>query len=441
MYNCKTRFFPARCGQGRKTREDLEQLFEAFTFLKETVVMNDDRDLLIEALESAVSIFRSKKVGSSLLGQPKPDNEVLDPLSAMIEKCEAFKAVSGQVLFSAHSGVVLQASTLAVSLLYRAEINIPDAAEWLLRLLQTREAKGEFKAAIWGISVDKEISLSASSRLMPFELLPASNIEFFNIKNWILRRAQPKPIWNGSEWVSSRLFNAPRATFIREISNFPYIRTDNKSFKVIERLEREARELWTLLEAISIGHPLAFGYWFDYADRDLDFSSFDNTIVWSLPEITPCIAQCTPVDMQSLHNDLHQYTALPKNLRSNLLRSMDRFTLSQCRHQVVDRALDLTLAFEIAVSGKGESAPPSWKVSVRSAQLIGGDLKKRQDNRRKIAELYNLRNKATHGSSLKDADQTTVLEASNLYPFLLRSFLRLGKEPDWSSLELEPIFG
>jgi hypothetical protein len=61
---------------------------------------------------------------------------------------------------------------------------------------------------------------------------------------------------------------------------------------------------------------------------------------------------------------------------------MNRFTLSQCRHQTIDRILDLALAFEIAVSGgDGDSAPPGWKVSVRSAQLIGGALKARQSNR------------------------------------------------------------
>jgi hypothetical protein len=121
---------------------------------------------------------------------------------------------------------------------------------------------------------------------------------------------------------------------------------------------------------------------------------------------------------------------------------MNRFMLSQCRHQVIDRILDLTLAFEIAVSGSADQAPPSWKVSVRSAQMIGGTLKTRQINRQKINDLYRLRNKATHGSNLKEHDAskqlTLVQNCSEIYRELLQSFLALGAEPDWSALELEP---
>jgi len=72
---------------------------------------------------------------------------------------------------------------------------------------------------------------------------------------------------------------------------------------------------------------------------------------------------------------------------------------------VIDRILDLTLAFEIAVSGKGEQAPQSWKVSVRCAQMIGGPLWDRQENRRRMVALYNLRNQGTHGSSLSGGGQ------------------------------------
>jgi hypothetical protein len=69
-------------------------------------------------------------------------------------------------------------------------------------------------------------------------------------------------------------------------------------------------------------------------------------------------------------------------------------------------AFDLTLASEIAVRGKGGGeAPPGWKVSVRSAQLIGGALEKRQANREKIGELNRIRNQAAHGGSLRDLSQ------------------------------------
>jgi hypothetical protein len=125
---------------------------------------------------------------------------------------------------------------------------------------------------------------------------------------------------------------------------------------------------------------------------------------------------------------------------------MSRFTLSHCRRQITDRILDLALAFEIAVSGDSNvAAPTGWKVSVRSAQLIGGALEARRNNRKTINELYRLRNKATHGSRLQGGDtlkqQVTVERCSELYRELLQSFFILGTEPDWTSLELEPRTG
>jgi hypothetical protein len=39
-----------------------------------------------------------------------------------------------------------------------------------------------------------------------------------------------------------------------------------------------------------------------------------------------------------------------------------------------------------------DNAPIGWKVGLRAAQLIGGTLEARQESRRKINELYKLRN-------------------------------------------------
>jgi hypothetical protein len=83
-------------------------------------------------------------------------------------------------------------------------------------------------------------------------------------------------------------------------------------------------------------------------------------------------------------------------------------------------------------------------VSVRAAQLIGGDLAKRQARRAKVSELYRIRNQATHGGRVENFDrkQKDALEESpGIYRSLVRSMLRLGREPDWDALELEPIFG
>ena len=120
---------------------------------------------------------------------------------------------------------------------------------------------------------------------------------------------------------------------------------------------------------------------------------------------------------------------------------MERYSLSQCRRESIDRVLDLALAFEIAVSEKGDNAPPSWKVSVRSAQLIGGTLADRQQKRATVSALYDLRNQATHGGTLKakspDSSVEQILQENyNLYVLLMKMLLTLRVKPEWKSVEL-----
>src|SRR5207253_964269 len=98
---------------------------------------------------------------------------------------------------------------------------------------------------------------------------------------------------------------------------FPYIGADCTCFRKIEELEQEARDIWVFIEAASIGHPLAIGCWFEYADRDLDIAEWQNTIAWILPEIHPHIPTCTPANVKAIQNDLLKYAALPAGLRSN----------------------------------------------------------------------------------------------------------------------------
>jgi hypothetical protein len=402
--------------------------------------MTSDRDILIRALEPALRAWGQQRGDGILLAQNPPD-EILTPLAAAIDGCEAYKAVAGHVLFTANSGPVLHAPSLALPLLYRAEWaqrqgwDIGQAADWLIRMLSTRQADGTFKGVIWGLSIDREARLTNHSQLMPFGQLPDSPL-----KKWISDRAGK--LWN-AVWVSQRYFDLPGATIVRKVADFPYIRTDNASFKTMADLETEAYATLIFLQGRATSQPLALGYWFEYDDEDLDLNAHENYMSWILPEIVPSIPANVSVDAATVQRELKALSAMSEDWRNDLTRSMERFTLSQCRHQVIDRILDLTLAFEIAVSSKGEQAPQSWKVSVRSAQMIGGPLRDRQENRRKMAVFYNLRNQGTHGSSLSGGDQqkqeAVLTEVTALYRKLLDSFWRYGTRPDWEAIELGPI--
>lgn len=138
--------------------------------------MQDDKAVLIGALENAARAYQEMNPHRTLLGSD-PDHSVIDPLSAAIASCAAYQAVAGHVIFSGGSGPVLESHALAVRLFSRGARwgdDIPGAVDWLLRLLTTREATGLFKAAIWGVSLDQVVPLPDGSRLMPFTALPDS---------------------------------------------------------------------------------------------------------------------------------------------------------------------------------------------------------------------------------------------------------------------------
>jgi hypothetical protein len=176
--------------------------------------------------------------------------------------------------------------------------------DWLLRVLTTRETLGLFKAAIWGLSLDEQVALTDSCRLMPFETMSDTFM-----KSGITERA--KPCYDGSLWMAHNYFDVPRVAFVKEVPHFPYIGTDGACFRTIAQLEYEVRDLWVIIESVSIGHPLAIGCWFEYGDRDLDLAEWQNRIAWILPEIHPHIAKCTPASGTAIQNDLRRYTALP----------------------------------------------------------------------------------------------------------------------------------
>jgi hypothetical protein len=400
------------------------------------MALDDDRTILQEGLEEALRIDRERKPRRTLISSP--DSSVIQTLSDAIGKCEAYKFVAGHMAYTGGSGPVLTADLLATYLFNKADSpvdgGIPAAIEWLLKVLGTREADGIFIVAVWGLSIDKEMTLLDSSRLMPFSNLPNSYM-----KSRISERA--KRLYDGSVWLAHNYFDEPCVAHVNNIRSFPYIGAGGASFEKIAKLQHAARDFWLFLEAASVGHTLAIGCWFEYDDQSLDFNQWQNSITWILPEIHPRILKSTPVNSGDIQTRLQSFEALPAKVRDRLLRSMGRFELSQCRNATIDRILELTLAFEIAVSGPGSEGAISWKVSVRSAQLIGGPITRRQLIRDNVNRLYRLRSKATHGSDLSAHDRTeleeTLSSCLSIYRELILSFLVLGEDPKWDSLELQ----
>jgi hypothetical protein len=250
-----------------------------------------DRSILIAALEEAALAYRALQPTPSLLGPDAPP-ETMTALAAEIDRCESYRAIAGKVLFSGGSGPVLASDSLASRLFskgVRWGNDVPGAADWLIRLMTTRETTGLFKAAIWGLEVGTEVSLSKTTRLMPFAALPDSYM-----RGRLAERA--RRCYDGSSWMTQNYFDIPSAAYVEQVDQFPYIRSDNASFLKMNDLIWRVHEFSIVAQAACVGQPLAVASWFEYADRDLEFSEWENTYTWLLPEVHPHVKHAVPAD-------------------------------------------------------------------------------------------------------------------------------------------------
>lgn len=91
----------------------------------------------------------------------RPSEDAVAVLKAAIERCETYRAIAERVLFRSGAGTVIDARGLAVRLFDKCVgrgDDVEGAVAWLIRLMTTRETTGLFKAALWGMVVDRDVS-------------------------------------------------------------------------------------------------------------------------------------------------------------------------------------------------------------------------------------------------------------------------------------------
>ncbi len=373
--------------------------------------------------------------GKQFLLQRVSDDSIEAPLADKIRQLRIYKEVEGHSLFSGNSGVVLHAPLLASQLLSVARrSNIEDAADWLIRVLGTRTADGVFITALWGVSINRAIHITKGMVLLPFVELPDSPMKEHVIDASL-------PALNGSVWTWEGYFDVPGAAIVRKVKDFPYIGDPRKPFAKFSEFEVAVRDLVSFIQANTTGQPVVAGNWFEYEDHEFDINCHENYLSWFRPEVTPSVQTHIDADADRLEHDVTAFRKQQSASRNKLVRSMRRFALSQCRHEFIDQAIDLSIAFEILVGGGG-SAASSWKTAVRSAQFVGGGLNLRLQNREIIAELYRVRSSAAHGGDLHGARRKgaglTIQRAMEVYRRLVHSCLAHGLpgDKDWDQIEL-----
>jgi Apea-like HEPN len=136
----------------------------------------------------------------------------------------------------------------------------------------------------------------------------------------------------------------------------------------------------------------------------------------------------------------NRFFALPKTTREIVTRAMERLDKAMCDPLPGDAAIDLSIALEVLTTDPGGQGEHTWKVGLRSALLLGGNLENREKTRRTVKEIYDYRSKVVHTGHIpanRVATATTAVSDSILVCAQIIESVRRGRlPPDWSKFEL-----
>lgn len=112
-----------------------------------------------------------------------------------------------------------------------------------------------------------------------------------------------------------------------------------------------------------------------------------------------------------------------------------------CERLPGDAAIDLSIVFETLTTDAGGQGEHTWKVGLRSALLLGGNLDEQEKTRRTVKAIYDFRSKVVHQGHLPNnklsAATSAVKDGTAICAQIIERVIRRGRLPrDWSRFEL-----
>jgi hypothetical protein len=194
--------------------------------------------------------------------------------------------------------------------------------------------------------------------------------------------------------------------------------------------------------------PVEVAHWMHYDDPDIELlcqhgitRQGSNDI--RLPSIISAPAEVTPETGGGL---LTQYRSVQRTEDRNRLRlALERIIRSRSQSHPGNRSIDLAIALEVLFMNV-DQGEHSYKVSLRLARLLGGDLPAKRTTFIETRRLYDVRSQMVHTGSAKN-DWSVDGEQRSAYDLVeacdvrctqaIRKFLTLGGiPPDWRGIEL-----
>lgn len=321
-------------------------------------------------------------------------------------------------------------------LMWRAQRDSAEAAvNWLEALIATNRAHAWWLMPVWGLEVTHPVPLASGASLIPFSALPDSEHR---------RRFEGRPLLEPFPSALSR--EPPGSVIMLETVIDPLFYDDNSAsmLRLDDNIFTLMDDIRRCLSLIGPAALLSSWRWLQFESEDLAKLAPTGTSS-SYVEIHPArLLRYGAFDAERAHQLIERYLALQDSDRSRIGLSLDRFERAMRRHAPGDAAIELAIALD-SLLGDGNTEL-TWRVSLRSALILGGSRADRIQIRSVIKALYDVRSQLVHEGKIAQAikikkigklsvddllKQGRIIAARILEAAILRGHL-----PDWFEEEL-----
>ena len=145
--------------------------------------------------------------------------------------------------------------------------------------------------------------------------------------------------------------------------------------------------------------------------------------------------------VQASLDDLAKFQELRRALLStpDMMRKLKTpisyWVKSRLAGSSVDGAIYLGIAMETLFLDK-PATELSYRIQIRAAKLVDGDLSKREQTKQIVKNAYTARSRATHQGALETKDQGIIEMGQGLIRDAILKIIESGTYPDWDRLDL-----
>jgi hypothetical protein len=353
-------------------------------------------------------------------------SELIEAIEALPEM-EQFTDMQMHVGFQATgvSALMIGKALIARSLQESCEQGL----KHLMSFFRSNEVSSMEIVLLGGISVAERISLGPDTYLCPPEEVL---IEEFQKMHAASKAADIGPIRKKFE-----LFDPP-------VVGSALIRENCKNAKLIKpeyfrTLMSHQNYLPMLLTLVGHSTPIVYRHFYELNDGEFLKDVFQTGFAWENEETR--VRNHVPVkreDFVEFEEIERKFAALPKNVRAQLLVSLNRLNEATRHSNPVDKALDLGIAFEsLLLSDAAENQQLGLQLRLRGAWLLGTTGDERTALSKQFRDLYELRSAAAHRGAFtsKHKDIGTKLAiGQNLCASAIKKIILNGGYPEWDRL-------